>query len=216
MAYAESQTVNQKLGNLRFCSPISERTVIGRNPKRGRKSGLSRNQKCPHLYLKGINPILKISDFLLLPSITFLHHMRRFLTMRDMFINTMFSSTFSPSLLLSAWVYHVFNLTSTEYTTCSTCQVQSISHVQPNKYRVQHVFNLTITVYTTCSIWQVQSIPHVQPNKYRLHHVFNLTSTEYTTCSTWQVQSTLRVQPDKYRVHHLFKLTSTEYTTCST
>ena len=33
--------------------------------------------------------------------------------MREMFINTMFSSTFSPSLLLSAGVHHMFNLTST-------------------------------------------------------------------------------------------------------
>ena len=41
VAYAESQTANQKLGNLKFCSPISERTVIGRNPyiqKEGEKA----------------------------------------------------------------------------------------------------------------------------------------------------------------------------------
>ena len=58
-------------------------------------------------------PILKISALVILPRITFLHHMRRFLTVGDMFINTMFSSTFFPSLLLSAGVHHVFNLTST-------------------------------------------------------------------------------------------------------
>ena len=31
MAYEESQTANQKPGNLKFCAPLNERTLIGQN-----------------------------------------------------------------------------------------------------------------------------------------------------------------------------------------
>ena len=119
-----------------FARPlVRELSLVGIHTSKKREKKRIKQKSKVSTFVSGINPILKISDFIILPSITFLHHMRRFLTMRDMFINTMFSSTFSPSLLLSAGVHHVFNLTSTEYTTCSTLQVQSTPHVQPNKYR---------------------------------------------------------------------------------
>ena len=68
VAYAESQTANQKPENLNFSAPYNKRTLIGRNPigiskKRGKRA-LSRNQMCPRwifrlsdLYLR--YPILK-------------------------------------------------------------------------------------------------------------------------------------------------------------
>ena len=52
VAYTEFRMTNEKPENLNFCAPFYEKILNGRDPvgftkKRVKKSGISRNQKCP-------------------------------------------------------------------------------------------------------------------------------------------------------------------------